>query len=88
MRRLFVMVGAGLALWSSEGRACPFCDMGGLDAAKFIMVVLVPFAAAMTLFLMAARRLARKHPGTDLSQKVFEAERSQANQLGSKDDAR
>ena len=71
-----------LLLLGRSALACPFCDVGGLDAAFFILVVLLPFAASMLLFLLAARKAAKAFPPSEsIGSKVFEAERSSAHKL-------
>lgn len=63
-----------LILMQRGALACPFCDQGGVDAAKFILAVFVPFAAAALFILLAVRRISRKMPSRDPSHRIFEAE--------------
>lgn len=53
---------------------CPFCDQGGVDAARFILAVFIPFAVATGFILAAVLRRAKTQPSGDPSQRIFDAE--------------
>ena len=55
--------------------ACPFCDQGGFDAARFILSVFVPMAIAGAFVLVAVLRFRRVSPPDDPSRRIFDAER-------------
>lgn len=64
-----------LLFLSKSALACPFCDQGGIDAAKFILSVFVPFAIGVAFILFAVRRLNKAKSSIDPSQKIFDAEK-------------
>ena len=64
-----------LLFYSKSALACPFCDQGGVDAAKFILSVFIPFAVGVVFILFAVRRLNKNKSSVDPSQKIFDAEK-------------
>lgn len=71
MQRLVTLAGLWFPL---SVFACPFCDQGGFDAARFILSVFVPVAVAGALVLVAVLRFRKTSPGQDPSRRIFEAE--------------
>lgn len=63
-----------LLLIPALAEACPFCDQGGVDAAKFILAVFGSFSFAVLFVLFAVRRGAKNRPSKDPNRTLFEAE--------------
>jgi len=68
------MIAAIAVCFHTSAFGCPFCDQGGVDAARFIVAVFIPFALAMLFVLAAVLRHGKTNPSRDPSRRIFEAE--------------
>lgn len=72
MSRALVLI---LLLGATSAQACPFCDLGGVEAAQFILAVFVPVMAGGLLVLFSIRRSQRRMGRRDPALKIFDAEK-------------